>query len=236
MKSNFLRKPTLLLLITASFSSFALKAQETKNIALSNISGISVHAGINLFITQGNSESARIVASNEYINEVVVENTGGNVKVSWKDNKGSSIWKNKSAKVYITYKKLNSIAASSGSSLKTENTLKTDALDVKVSSGADLTASIACKDLQVKVSSGANATLNGTTTNMDVKSSSGATLKAFDLTSDYANATASSGGNIKINVSKGLETTSSSGGNIHYKGAASLKNNSSRSGNVSKAD
>jgi hypothetical protein len=234
MKSNFLLKPTLLLLITASFSTLTLKAQETKNISLSNVSGVSVHAGIDLFITQGNSESAKIVASSDFINEVVVENSGGNVKVTWKDNKGSSIWKNKSAKVYITYKKLNSISASSGSNLKTENTLKTDALDVKVSSGANLTASISCKDLQVKTSSGANATLNGTTTNMDVKSSSGATLKAFDLTSDYANVTASSGADIKINVAKGLETTSSSGGSIRYKGNASLKNNSSRSGSVSK--
>lgn len=236
MKSNFLLKSTLLLLITASFSSLTLKAQETKNISLSNVSGISVHAGIDLFITQGNSESAKIVANSNFINEVVVENLGGNVKVAWKDNKGSSIWKNKSAKVYITYKKLNSISASSGSSLKTENTLKTDALEVKVSSGANLKASIACKDLQVKTSSGANADLNGTTTNMEVKSSSGATLSAFDLTSDYANATASSGADIKINVTKGLETTSGSGGNIRYKGAASLKNNSSRSGSVSKAD
>ena len=235
MKSNFLLKSTLLLLITASFSSLALKAQETKNISLSNVSGISVHAGIDLFITQGNSESAKIVASSEYINEVVIENSGGNVSVSWKKNNfGSTARNNKSAKVYITYKKLNSIGASSGSNLKTENTLKTDALDVKVSSGANLTASIACKDLKVATSSGANATLNGTTTNMEVKSSSGATLKAFDLATDYANVTASSGANIKINVAKGLETTSSSGGDIRYKGNASLKNNSSRSGSVSK--
>lgn len=237
MKSNFLLKPTLLLLITASFSSLTLKAQETKNISLSNVSGISVHAGIDLFITQGNSESAKIVASSDFINEVVVENMGGNVSVSWKKNNfGSTARNNKSAKVYITYKKLNNISASSGSSLKTENTLKTDALEVKVSSGANLKASIACKDLQVKTSSGANADLNGTTTNMEVKSSSGATLNAFDLTSDYANVTASSGADIKINVAKGLETTSGSGGNIRYKGAASLKNNSSRSGSVSKAD
>ncbi|MBB5638677.1 hypothetical protein HDF26_004895 [Pedobacter cryoconitis] len=236
MKSNFLLKPTLLLLITATFSTLTLKAQETKNITLNNVSGVSVHAGIDLFITQGNSESAKIIANSDVINEVVVENSAGNVNVTWKNNQGTNNWKNKSAKVYITYKKLNSIAASSGSSLKTENTLKTDALDVKVSSGANLTASIACKDVQVKTSSGANATLSGTATNLDVKSSSGANLKAFDLTTDYANATASSGADIKINVAKGLETTSSSGGSIRYKGGASLKNNSSRSGSVNKAD
>ncbi|KIO76896.1 hypothetical protein TH53_12415 [Pedobacter lusitanus] len=235
MKSIFLLRPTLLLLITAAFGSVQVKAQGTKTISLNNVSGVNVHAGIDLFITQGNSESAKIVANNDLINEVVVENSGGDVKVSWKEDTNSR-WKNKSAKVYITYKKLNRIAASSGSNLKTENTLKTDALDIKVSSGANLTASISCKDLQVKTSSGANANLNGTTANMDVKSSSGSTVKAFDVTSDYANATASSGADIKINVAKGLETTSSSGGSIRYKGAASLKNNSSRSGSVSKAD
>lgn len=234
MKSNFLLKPTLLLLITASFSAFTLKAQDTKNIALSNVSGVSVHAGIDLFITQGNTESAKIVASKDFINEVVVENNGGNVKVSWKENQGSNFMKNKSAKVYITYKTLNSIAASSGSSLKTENTLKTGSLDVKISSGASLNASIACKDLQIKSSSGASSSFSGTASNLDVKASSGAGVKALDLKTDYANATASSGGDIEINVAKALETTSSSGGSINYKGGASLKNNSSRSGNVNR--
>ncbi|MET4140430.1 head GIN domain-containing protein [Pedobacter sp. UYP1] len=234
MKSNFLLKPTLLLLITASFSAFTLKAQNTKNVALSNVSGVSVHAGIDLFITQGNTESAKIVANSNVIDEVVIENNGGNVRVSWKENHGSSFLKNKSAKVYITYKKLNSIAASSGSSLKTENTLKTDALDAKVSSGASMTASIVCRDLQIKSSSGASSSFSGTASNLDVKASSGAGVKALDLKTDYANATASSGGDIEINVAKALETTSSSGGSINYKGGASLKNNSSRSGNVNR--
>lgn len=236
MKSNFLLKPTLLLLITASFSAFTLKAQNTKNVALSNVSGVSVHAGIDLFITQGNTESAKIVASSDFIDEVVIENNGGNVKVSWKDSHGTNFFKNKSAKVYLTYKKLNSIAASSGSSLKTENTLKTDALDAKVSSGASITASVSCKDLQLKSSSGATATFSGTASNLNVKSSSGSNVRAEDLATDYANATASSGGDIKINVAKALETTTSSGGGVRYKGGASLKNNSSRSGGVNRID
>lgn len=236
MKSNFLLKPTLLLLITASFSAFTLKAQNTKNVALSNVSGVSVHAGIDLFITQGNTESAKIVANSDVIDEVVIENNEGNVKVSWKDNHGSSFLKSKSAKVYLTYKKLNSIAASSGSSLKTENTLKTDALDAKVSSGAFMTANVLCKDLQLKASSGAIATFSGTASNLDVKSSSGSNVKAEGLATDYANATASSGANIVVNVAKALETKTSSGGNIRYKGGASLKNNNSRNGGVNRID
>lgn len=236
MKSNFLLKPTLLLLITASFSAFTLKAQDTKNIALSNVSGVSVHAGIELFITQGNTESAKIVANSDLINEVVVENNGGNVKVTWKENNGSNRWKNKSAKVYLTYKKLNSIGASSGSSLKAENTLKTDALDVSVSSGASLSASISCKDLKLKSSSGATVNLTGTAANLELKASSGSNVKAEGLKTDYANITASSGADITISVAKALETTSSSGGSIRYKGGASLKNNSSRSGSVNRID
>lgn len=234
MKSSFLVKPTLLFLIAATFSTLSLKAQETKNISLSSFSAVTVHAGIELFITQGNSESAKIVAKKDLLDEVLIENNGGTVKVSWKDNHNSSMWKNKSAKVYITYKKLNSISASSGSSLKTENTLKTDKLDAKASSGASISAKIVSNELQLKASSGASVDIEGTATNMDVKASSGATVKATELATDYANATASSGADIKVNVAKGLETTSSSGGSIRYRGNASLKNNSSRSGNVSK--
>jgi len=236
MKSLSLIKPAFICLITVALGGLSLKAQETKNVSVSNFSEVSVGAGIELHITQGAAESAKIVANDDVINEVVVAKSGNRVTVGWKENWGmSKMWKNKSAKVYITYKKLNSISASSGSSLRTENTLKTDRLNASVSSGASMDAKIACSDLQLQTSSGGSASLAGSATNMQLESSSGSSVDALGLSTEYARANTSSGADIKINVIKALETHTSSGSNIRYKGAAALKNNSNeRSSSVSR--
>jgi len=228
MKSLSFIKCTFIGLLAVGFA-FPLKAQETKNLHLTNFSGVSVSAGIELHILQGTTEAEKIVASSDFIDEVVVEKSGSTIKVGWKEHWSfSKMWKNKSAKVYITYKKLNSIAASSGSSLRTENTLKTDHLDASVSSGASIEAKIICADLNLEASSGASAALTGAANNLKLEASSGSSVEAVGLATQYARANTSSGADVRLNVSKALETTSSSGSNIRFKGNATLKNNSER--------
>lgn len=235
MKSFSLIKPALLCFIAVAMGTLSLKAQSTKNVAVSNFSEVSVSAGIQLLITQGSSESAKIVANSDVIDEVEITKSGSEVKVGWKSNWGfNNSRRNKSAKVYISYKKLNSLSASSGSSIQTENPLKTDHLSATASSGASINANVTSSDLQVEISSGATIALTGKTTNLKLQASSGASVSTANLTAEYGTAEASSGASVTVNVTKALETRASSGGNIRYKGEASLKNNSSRSGSVSK--
>lgn len=220
------------------FIAFVLpgKAQVTKNFAVSNFSEVSVAAGIEMIIIQGTTESAKVVASAEIIDEVKIEKSGNSLSVSWKEDRGRLIaWKNKSAKVYINFKDLHVVKASSGSSLRTENLLKTDRLNASVSSGASLTVKLNCNDLQLETSSGSSAAFSGSVTNMEMDASSGSTVDALALAATYARVNSSSGADIKINVSKALETTTSSGSHISFKGEAALKNNSSsRSSGVSR--
>ena len=229
MKSVYSIRTTVLCFIALAIYASPLAAQETRNISVSNFSGVSVGAGIDLHIAQGNSESAKIVAESDVMDQVKIEKNGNDLKIGWKDSWNmNKMFKNKSAKVYVTYKKLNSITASSGSSLKTDNTLKTDHLAAAVSSGANMDANIVCNELQLSTSSGAVASLSGTATNMEVNSSSGSNVNAVNLATQYARASTSSGADVKINVAKALEAHASSGGNIGYKGAADVKDTSSR--------
>jgi len=229
MKPLSVIRPALFLLMISASCTFPLKAQQTKNMSVSNFSEVSVSAGIDLIITQGPSENAKIVARDEIIDQVLIRQTGNGLRIGWKENENyGNKYKNKTAKVYLNYKVLNSISASSGSSLTTENVLKTTKLDVRASSGASIDAKISCSDLDLQSSSGASVDLIGKAANMDISSSSGASINAVDLLADYAKVRASSGADIKVNVAKGLEASTGSGGNIRYKGNASLRNVSSR--------
>lgn len=236
MKSFYLIKPAILILFVLILANLPLQAQQTKNVAVSNFSEVSVSAGISLLLTQGSTESAKIVAEEGVIDEVELVKNGSRLSVKWKENFGFK-WKNRNATVYITYKKLNALKASSGSSLKTQNQLSTDKLDVDVSSGASVNAQISCADLNLETSSGSSAKLTGKATNLMLHSSSGSTVNTKELATEYAKIESSSGADVAVNVTKALETTSSSGSSIRYKGNAALKNNSSsRSSSVSRID
>jgi len=237
MKPPYLIKFLFLFLIGMSFHSIHSSAQETKNISVANFSAVQVSTGIEVILIPGTKEGAKVVADEGVIDEVEVTSVDSKLNIRFRENTSlTNRWKNKNAKVYVTYKSLNGVAASSGSSIESDKTLKTDHLNAKVSSGASLKLAVQCAELQVQISSGASADLTGTATNADVKSSSGSSVHAEGLHTDYAKIVSSSGADVRLTVNKGLETTASSGSSIRYKGNASLKNNSSKRADVRKID
>lgn len=236
MKSLNIIQPALLLLFGLCFIVPPVMAQETKNVTVSNFSEVHVSTGLELILTQGATESARIIATENLIDAVVVEQNGTSITVKWKAIRSTKkAWLKRTAKVYITYKNLNVIDASEGSSIKTENTLKAEILKATVASGAIINANIECADFRLQTTSGASIVLTGNAAKMKLESSSGSTVSAQELTVGYADVEVSAGADVKINVTKELKALADSGGNIRYKGNAELKNYStSKSGSIKK--
>jgi len=236
MKSLRLVKSVLFLFVVTSITASATIAQVqvSREIALKDFSEIHVTTGIELIITQGAAEHAKIVADDALIDAIVVEQSGNSVNIKWELIKSTrKRWLNRTAKVFISYQNLNLIEATEGSSVKTENTLKSNILSILVTSGAIVTAGIDCPELQMRTNSGASALLNGNVGKLKLESSSGSRVNAVEMTSGYASVTASSGADVKISVSKELQATASSGGNIRYKGNPVVENSAgSKSGNV----
>jgi len=235
MKSVQLLKPVLLVfLITAGMSASMAQMQQSREVTLKNFSEIHVSSGIELMITQGETESAKVVADQSLIDAVTVEQSGSSVIVSWKLIKSTKKrWLNRTAQVLINYKNLNILEATDGSAVKTENMIKTGILHITVSSGANVSATVESPQLQLKTSSGASALLKGTAAKLKLESNSGSRVNALDLVTDDANVTVSSGADVKVNVSKVLESTANSGGNIRYKGSPVVENSAgSKSGNI----
>lgn len=227
-----------LLLITGMTSSVMAQVQETREVSIKDFSEIHVTTGIELIITQGATESARIVADQSLIDAVVVEQSGTSINVKWGLIKSTKKrWLNRTAKVFINFKDLNLIEATEGSLVKTENVLKSNILSISVASGANVSAAIECPELQMKTNSGASASLKGSVGKMKLESSSGSRVNTLEMMTSYANVTANSGADVKVTVSKELEATANSGGNIRYKGDPVVENSAgSKSGNVKRLD
>lgn len=209
-------------------------AQQTKNVSVKNFNNISVSSGIDLYLNQGSNEALTIKGNSDLIKDVVVEQQAGHLVLKYKEGVNwGSLFRNESIKIYVNFKVLSSLSASGGSNVYTQNTLKADVLNLRVSGGADLDITLNCKDLTVSASGGADVNLRGTGENMQVSASGGADINAFNYIVNYARAGASGGADVNIYVNKGLEASASGGADVTYKGNASLKKiNNSKSGDI----
>ncbi len=233
MKINLFKSIALLLIfgLTTEISN----AQTSKNVSVKNLNGVTVSSGIDLYLMQGNSESLVIKGESDLIKDVIVEQSGSSITIKYKEGvQWSRLFKNQSIKVYLTYKTLTDLTATGGSDVFTQNTLKTDILNLRASGGSDIKMSLNCKDLSITVSGGSDLDLSGSGENMKLTASGGSDVDAFNYTVDYAKATVSGGSDANINVNKALEASASGGSDVNYKGNASLKKtSSSKSGDVS---
>lgn len=236
MRSTFLFKSALPVLLAFSINTYSAKAQDSKNVSLTNYNEVTVSNGIDLYLTQSNSENIKVSANSELLKNVIVEKSGSGLIIKYKNNENwGRLFKGQSIKVYVNYKTLRAITSSGGSDVFGENTLKGTKLALNASGGSDLKLTLAVKDLEVNVSGGSDADLRGTATNMTLAASGGSDIDAYDLITDYARVSASGGSDINVYVNKGLEASASGGSDVNYKGNAALnKTSSSKSGDVKK--
>lgn len=238
MKINSLIKSSIFTLLIAGASISSAIAQSDRSVSVKNFKGLAVSSGIDLYLTQGNTEALTIKGDRDLIKDVIVEQENGNVRIRYKEGVNwGRLFQNQSIKVYVNYKTLTSLTASGGSDVYTQNNLRSDVLNLKASGGSDLKLSLTVRDLTLTISGGSDADLKGSGENLQLTASGGSDVNAFSYMVNNAKATVSGGSDANIYVSKALEASASGGSDINYKGNASVrKTSSSKSGDVNRVN
>jgi hypothetical protein len=203
---------------------------EVRNVK--NFHAIKVSTGIHLYLTQGNEEAVAVSASDrEYRDRIKTEVTdNGTLKIYYDNKWNESTPNGKDLKAYVSCKTLDALRGSAGAHVDVDGTVHSNKLHLDFGSGASFKGSVSVTDLTAETSSGAHSTISGTASNLKSEASSGSHLDADDLQTETAEADASSGGHIELNVNKQLSASASSGGHIHYKGNATIKDIDTSSG------
>lgn len=188
-------------IIGGNVSAFVGNSEKTEIRKVKNFSAIKVSTGIDLYLTMGNSEEVKIVADNDDIDEIITKVEDNTLHIYMKKTSWFNWGSVNSKKAYVTVKELDGIYASSGSDVRSENTLKGESLEVKASSGSDVKIDIVFKNVSLDSSSGSDLTVSGKSKNLEVEASSGSDIKAQGLESANCEAHASSGSDITVNVS-----------------------------------
>lgn len=222
---NFMRKKLIaLLLFSGILTSWA---QQTEVRQVGNFSGVKSGEAIDVYLKKGDKESVKVEVTSIKLSDVLTEVSGSYLKVHMR----SGMYRNKGTiKVYVTYVNLNKISASSASNVFSEGIIKTGLMDISVSSAAQIEIQIESENLTLDVSSAGNIVLEGKAKSLEVEASSAGDVDAYNLESEKVEARASSGGSVKINVTKELDAQASSGGSIRYRGNPMKTNSDSSSG------
>jgi len=198
----------------------------------SNFETIKVQQGINLYLTQGSKTDLSVEADENIIDLLITEVKNNELKVYFEKN----VYRAKARNVYLTAKQISGIYTSSGASVKSENTLNVQTLDLDSSSGSSIKIHVNADDVTSETSSGANMDLFGKTNTFSARASSGSSIDADELVAEVAYANASSGANIDVNVTEKLTAKASSGGDIDYEGnPTDINKNTSSGGSVSRS-
>ncbi len=190
---------------------------------------ISVSAGLEVILTQDSVVKVIVEADDNLQKIIKTEVSNGELKIYPKERISSC----EAKKIFVTFKTIHSLEASSGSDVTSKMELKMPSLQLSVSSGANIDLALAVKNLNADGSSGGNVRLTGSAESFEIEGSSGANMKAKDLQTKTCNAGASSGANLKVNVTDKISAQASSGGNIEVKGNPKERNvQKSSGGNV----
>lgn len=226
-------KTLFILILVAVFglnTTIAGNSDQTEIRKVKNYKAIKVSTGIDLYLTMGETEEVKIVADDDIIDQLKTEVKNGTLHIYVKQNNWFNWGGNKTRKAYVTVTSLEAISASSGSDVRSENTLKGENLKVKASSGSDVEIDVFYKNLWVDTSSGSDAKVSGKVKTIEAESSSGSSIKAQNLESKICKARASSGSDIYINVTDELYAKASSGADIKYTGNPKVRDTDESSG------
>jgi len=231
---------------------------QTETRSLSSFSRISAHEGINVYLKSGSDESAKVTINggNVELDDVLTEVSGDRLKIHLEDRRGWNT-RNVDVDVYVTYRNLEGLKASSAASIEAEDVIEAngdfdvdvssagdivakivgiDELEVEASSAGDVDLEVDADEIEASVSSAGGIEISGIAKYIDVEASSSGDYEGYDLKSEEAEASASSGGSIEVNASEKLRARASSGGSVRYEGNPSYVNvDSSSGGSVKKS-
>ena len=200
---------------------------------LQEFSGIKVGSGIDVFVTQGETQKVEVEAD-ENLQEWIRTEVEGSVLHIYVEK---SIRMAKSKKVSISCKAIDRLDISSAAEVTGLSRFKTDKLDIDLSSAGKLKFEVEAGEIRLSASSAAKGYLKGTAQKITADLSSAGEMAAFDLETKVCDISVSSAGKARTWVTDEASFQASSGGNINYTGEPKIRNiNTSSGGSVNKKD
>jgi len=203
--------PNHLLATVLGTAALATASAAAHDYNVDDFDAIRASAGVDVTVTVGSEHSVKLV-SNTDVEDTRVSVDNGTLTLSRPRSRGININFGRDARIIyeVTMPAITAAEASSGSDV-TISGIDAASLELKASSGADLSASGSCETLEVE-------------------SSSGSDVHAFNLTCGDVTARSSSGSDIRVQATTSIDASASSGSDVWVRGDPSERDVEESSG------
>lgn len=195
---------------------------ETQDRHLSGFHAISSTASFDIYITQGASESVKVVGPSDVINRVITEVKGGELIIRAKNGSFNwgSIFNSKKVVVYVSLREINSLSISGSGDTFFKDGLHANRLDLRASGSGDITGKLNAKELNVIMSGSGDTRISGNAGTATVSCTGSGDYTANNLVTSTTRVRLTGSGDAKVNVTQRLDAQVSGSGDISYTGGA----------------
>lgn len=195
----------------------------------SDFKSIDVSYGIEVVLEQSNNKSVMVEADSNLQNHIITKVENGVLVIKSDQSYNST----KTPKVTVQMPIIEDLQASSGSSIKSTNTIKGENINLSTSSAAEMDINLEADNISLDSSSGSSIKANGKALKLETTASSGSEITADDLLANEVNADVSSGATTSVHPIVSLIAEASSGGEINYNTTPkSIQKNISSGGSI----
>ncbi len=192
-----------------------------ENRPVESFSSIDVGGVLNVYLTQGDTESVTVEADENLLDLIITENRGNTLVVKLK--KGIDIKKAKDKNVYITLRSIDELEVGGVVNVKSTNTLTADAFDLNIAGVGNTDLELRCDRLNAKADMVGNLTLSGEVREANIRNGGVGSLKAFDLKVDRLTIKNSGVGSAEVQAQDEISINASGVGSVRYKGDPVVK-------------
>lgn len=197
-----------------------------------DFTSIEVSNGLDLVIEQSNKPGISVEADDNLQRHVKTTISNGVLTIKCEFNDYQNVT---SKKITVNLPVLESLQASSGTSVKSANVLKVGEISVNSSSGATVDLEMEADKAICESSSGSHIEVSGKAIAFEAATASGSEIDAQKLMSNEVTASASSGSVIEVHPLVNLNAKASSGGVVNYHNEPkSISKKASSGGSISK--
>lgn len=201
----------------------------TKTLDLASFDGLALAISADVMVRQGSTQSVKIEAQQNIIDNLKKEVKDGVWKIGFEKN----VKKSESVKIWVTVPTLEQLSISgSGSIIGESRFTNLNDLSLAISGSGNLKLDADSKNLSVAISGSGDMELAGSTGASTMKISGSGDIAAFDLNTRTCEVKISGSGDSSINVSESLDVAIAGSGDVYYKGRPSVRSKVSGSGEV----
>ncbi|MGD0582867.1 MAG: head GIN domain-containing protein [Bacteroidales bacterium] len=182
---------------------------------LSGFDGVKVSTGIDVYLSQGDTENVTVEAD-ENLHEYIITEVKDGVLHVHTDN--INIRHAERERVYVTIRDVRSLRTTSAGNIIGESPIKCGDIELSASSSGDIKLELYAKKVNLDISSAGDVKLNGEGESLNADLSSAGDLKAFDFKVKEADVSVSSAGSADVFTTDKLVARASSAGDVNYKG------------------